>query len=163
MLAAVGTRVRLHLGRLLTERHQKVILNQTRSPGDTHSGKVGWGEGGTPRNPSSKGGHTEKMHKVPGGRRPSSFDKKILLWTGRFKTEKDIPLNIMPEMLNAARNKARIKTCYIMIVATVIACFIIITLSKRVGMVSSRLSLKAARREEDCGSAACRAAPHGWF
>uniref|UniRef100_A0A8D0HG09 Family with sequence similarity 162 member B n=1 Tax=Sphenodon punctatus TaxID=8508 RepID=A0A8D0HG09_SPHPU len=137
MLAAVGTRVRLHLGRLLTERHQKVILLQCPSSGVL----------------------AEKMHKVPGGRRPSSFDKKILLWTGRFKTEKDIPLNIMPEMLNAARNKARIKTCYIMIVATVIACFIIITLSKRV----ARLSLKAARREEDCGSAACRAAPHGWF
>ncbi|XP_074982758.1 protein FAM162B isoform X2 [Caretta caretta] len=36
----------------------------------------------------------EKMYKVPGSYKPSNFDKKILMWTGRFKTEEEIPSRI---------------------------------------------------------------------
>jgi len=36
----------------------------------------------------------EQAHKVVASYKPSKFDKKILLWTGRFKTEEEIPPRI---------------------------------------------------------------------
>ncbi|XP_078504633.1 protein FAM162B [Lissotriton helveticus] len=63
--------------------------------------------------------------------RPSRFDKKLLLWTRRFKTEAEIPTTIPIEMLDAARNQARIKACYVMIGVTVIACFAVVVSGKK--------------------------------
>lgn len=37
-------------------------------------------------------------------------------------------------MLDKARNKARVKTCYIMIGLSIIACFAVITSAKKVSM-----------------------------
>ncbi|XP_060677044.1 protein FAM162B-like [Hemiscyllium ocellatum] len=68
--------------------------------------------------------------KVP-GYRPTKFDRKILLWSGRFKNEEDIPGIVSFEMLNAARNRARVKTCYIMIGLTIAACFVMIASGKQ--------------------------------
>ncbi|XP_038655541.1 protein FAM162B-like isoform X1 [Scyliorhinus canicula] len=68
--------------------------------------------------------------KVP-GYKPTKFDKRILLWSGRFKNEGDIPAIVSFEMLNAARNKARVKTCYIMIGLTIVACFAMIASGKQ--------------------------------
>nr|XP_021150132.1 protein FAM162B [Columba livia] len=80
---------------------------------------------------SGIGGGSEQAHKVVASYKPSKFDKKILLWTGRFKTEEDIPPRITPEMLDKARNKARVKACYIMIALSVVACFAVIASAKK--------------------------------
>ncbi|KAM3676552.1 protein FAM162B isoform 2-T2 [Ammospiza maritima maritima] len=74
----------------------------------------------------------EQAHRVVASCKPSKFDKKILLWTGRFKTEEEIPQRIPPEMLDKARNKARVKACYIMIGLSIIACFAVIVSAKKV-------------------------------
>ncbi|XP_041572084.2 protein FAM162A [Taeniopygia guttata] len=63
-------------------------------------------------------------------RRPTSFDKKVLVWSGRFKKEEDIPRHISSEVLDTARNIARIKVCYIMIALTVLGCVAIIITGK---------------------------------
>uniref|UniRef100_A0A674GR60 Family with sequence similarity 162 member A n=1 Tax=Taeniopygia guttata TaxID=59729 RepID=A0A674GR60_TAEGU len=63
-------------------------------------------------------------------RRPTSFDKKVLVWSGCFKKEEDIPRHISSEVLDTARNIARIKVCYIMIVLTVLGCVAIIITGK---------------------------------
>ncbi|XP_062359163.1 protein FAM162A-like [Cinclus cinclus] len=55
-------------------------------------------------------------------RRPTNFDKKVLVWSGCFKKEEDIPRHILYEVLNTARNIVRIKVCYIMIALTVLGC-----------------------------------------
>ncbi|XP_069744206.1 protein FAM162B-like [Narcine bancroftii] len=68
--------------------------------------------------------------KVP-GYRPTKFDRMIFLWSGRFKKEEDIPAIVSFEMLNAARNRARVKTCYIMIGLTILACFATIASGKQ--------------------------------
>uniref|UniRef100_A0A8C2Y9M6 Family with sequence similarity 162 member B n=1 Tax=Coturnix japonica TaxID=93934 RepID=A0A8C2Y9M6_COTJA len=73
----------------------------------------------------------EQAHKVVASYKPSKFDKKILLWTGRFKTEEEIPPRIPPEMLDRARNKARVKACYIMIGLSIVACFAVIASAKK--------------------------------
>ncbi|NWW52561.1 F162B protein, partial [Pedionomus torquatus] len=95
----------------------------------------------------------EQAHKVVASYKPSKFDKKILLWTGRFKTEDEIPPRIPPEMLDRARNKARVKACYIMIGLSVVACFVVIASAKKAAarhesLTSWNLAKKARWREE---------------
>lgn len=58
-----------------------------------------------------------------------------------------------PEMLDAARNKARVKACYIMIALTIMACFAVIASDKRAverheSFTSWNLAKKAKWREE---------------
>ncbi|XP_064564003.1 protein FAM162B [Zonotrichia leucophrys gambelii] len=95
----------------------------------------------------------EQAHRVVASCKPSKFDKKILLWTGRFKTEEEIPQRIPPEMLDKARNKARVKACYIMIGLSIIACFAVIASAKKAAarhesLTSLNLAKKAKWREE---------------
>ncbi|XP_028671918.1 protein FAM162A-like [Erpetoichthys calabaricus] len=71
------------------------------------------------------------------GLNPSSFDKKILLWAGRFKKEEEIPEIISHEILHSARNKIRIKIAYGMIGLLIAACVAMIISGKN-----------AARRDE---------------
>ncbi|NWZ79996.1 F162A protein, partial [Poecile atricapillus] len=61
-------------------------------------------------------------------RRSTSFDKKVLVWSGCFKKE-DIPRHIT-EVLDTARSIVRIKVCYIMIALTVLGCVTIIITGK---------------------------------
>ncbi|XP_069345185.1 protein FAM162B [Eulemur rufifrons] len=103
-----------------------------------------------------------KVHKVLVQHRPSQFDKKILLWTGRFKSMEEIPPQVPPEMIDAARNKARVKACYIMIGLTIIACFAVIASAKRAvqrheSLTSWNLAKKAKWREEAALAAQAKA------
>ncbi|KAF7669292.1 hypothetical protein LDENG_00203190 [Lucifuga dentata] len=68
--------------------------------------------------------------KIP-GYRPSEMDKKILLWSGRFKTADQIPELVSFEMIDAARNKMRVKACYVMMAATIGACLVMAFLGKQ--------------------------------
>ncbi|XP_025921731.1 protein FAM162B [Apteryx mantelli] len=95
----------------------------------------------------------EQAHKVAASYKPSKFDKKILLWTGRFKTEDEIPPRIPPEMLDRARNKARVKACYIMIGLSIVACFAVIASAKKAAarhesLTSWNMAKKAKWRRE---------------
>ncbi|NXX81848.1 F162B protein, partial [Urocolius indicus] len=63
-------------------------------------------------------------------RRPTDFDKKVLVWAGRFKKEEDIPKHISSEVLDAARNSVRIKVCYIMIALTLLGCLAMVITGK---------------------------------
>ncbi|NWY37473.1 F162A protein, partial [Sylvia atricapilla] len=62
-------------------------------------------------------------------RRPTNFDKKVIIWSGYFKKEKDIPRHIS-EILNTARNIVRTKDCYITIALTVLGCVTVIITGK---------------------------------
>ncbi|NXB31463.1 F162B protein, partial [Eulacestoma nigropectus] len=63
-------------------------------------------------------------------RRPIDFDKKVLVWSGHFKKEEDIPRHISSEVHDTARNIVRIKVCYIMIALTVLGCVTMIITGK---------------------------------
>ncbi|XP_073932090.1 protein FAM162B isoform X2 [Castor canadensis] len=130
MLPAVGSLLRLGLGcglrcvlgaSLPPQRRAWVLL-----PGSLRR----YSSNGTPSGSGAQG--HEKIHRVPAQLKPSQFDKKILLWTGRFKSVEHIPPLVPPEMIDAARNKARVKACYIMIGLTIIACIAVIVSAKRI-------------------------------
>ncbi|XP_062981525.1 protein FAM162B [Elgaria multicarinata webbii] len=160
MLGASGSCFRLRVGRLLAERQQLCApLRRPLVPGIL--GSTALSCTGQNRTPGTIGS-AEKICGVPDSSKPSTFDKKILLWTGRFKTEGDIPPRISPQMLDAAMNKARIKACYIMIGLTIVACFAVIASAKRAAerhesLTSWNLAKKAKWREEAALAAEAKA------
>nr|XP_040022820.1 protein FAM162B [Gasterosteus aculeatus aculeatus] len=90
--------------------------------------------------------------RVP-GYRPSNLDKKMLLWSGRFKTADQIPELVSFEMIDAARNKVRVKACYVMMAATLGACLVMVFLGKRAvgrneSLTSQNMEKKAKWRED---------------
>ncbi|XP_075270285.1 protein FAM162B [Opisthocomus hoazin] len=116
-------------------------------------GPRGAAGGGEPARSPPGGTRAQQAHKVAASYKPSKFDRKILLWTGRFKAEEEIPPRIPPEMLDRARNKARVKACYIMIGLSVVACFAVIASAKKAAarhesLTSWNLAKKAKWREE---------------
>ncbi|XP_041252719.1 protein FAM162B-like [Onychostruthus taczanowskii] len=71
-------------------------------------------------------------------RRSTNFDKKLLVWSGRFKKEEDIPRHISSEVLDTSRNIARIKVCYIMIALTVLGCVTMIIMGKEESIAAKK-------------------------
>lgn len=87
------------------------------------------------------------------GYKPSEMDKKILIWSGRFKTVDQIPELVSFEMIDAARNKVRVKACYVMMAVTIGACLMMIFLGKRAAgrnesLTNQNMEKKARWREE---------------
>ncbi|KAL1006233.1 hypothetical protein UPYG_G00069560 [Umbra pygmaea] len=90
--------------------------------------------------------------KLP-GYRPSPMDQRILVWSGRYKTADQIPDQVSFETLDAARNKLRVKACYGMIVATLLACLVMVIQGKRAAgrnesLTSLNMEKKAKWRQE---------------
>ncbi|KAK1807008.1 hypothetical protein P4O66_004843 [Electrophorus voltai] len=90
--------------------------------------------------------------KLPGFR-PSAMDKRILLWAGRFKTHEQIPEMVSFEMIDAARNKVRVKACCLMIGMTILACMAMIFMGKEaarrnVNLTAINLEKKARWRQD---------------
>ncbi|KAM5284654.1 protein FAM162B [Hipposideros larvatus] len=158
MLAAAESLLRLRPGRILcAPRAPREAAQLPIAPFRT----LRYSSGGAPSG-SGPQGSAGKVHRVPAEHKPSQFDKKILLWTGRFKAMEDIPPRIPPEMIDAARNKARVKACYIMIGLTIIACFAVIASAKRAverheSLTSWNLAKKAKWREEAALAAQAKA------
>jgi len=90
--------------------------------------------------------------KVP-GYKPSSFDIKMLLWAGRFKTADQIPELVSFEMIDAARNKLRVKVAVGMMAATLVGCMVMVYLGKQAAgrhesLTGQNMEKKARWREE---------------
>ncbi|XP_075056749.1 protein FAM162B [Mixophyes fleayi] len=81
--------------------------------------------------------------------RLNSFDKMILKWTGRYRSGENIPPTVPLEILVKARNKARIKACYILIAITIVSCFAVIVSGKKAAARHESLtSLNLAKKEK---------------
>ncbi|KAA0704745.1 Protein FAM162B [Triplophysa tibetana] len=90
--------------------------------------------------------------KLP-GYRPSEWDKKMLLWSKRFKTKEQIPEFVSFEMIDAARNRVRVKACYVMMGMTILACLATVISGKQAAgrnenLTSQNMEKKARWREE---------------
>ncbi|XP_076868785.1 protein FAM162B [Brachyhypopomus gauderio] len=97
--------------------------------------------------------HTQQhAFKLPGFR-PSNMDKKFLIWSGRFKTVEEIPEFVSYETIDKARNKMRVRACYVMIGVTLIGCVAMIFLGKEaarhhVNLTSMNMEKKAQWRQD---------------
>ncbi|XP_069801609.1 protein FAM162A-like [Dendropsophus ebraccatus] len=77
-------------------------------------------------------GEAAKGHsfKIP-GHKPSDFEKKILIWGGRFKNVSDIPELVSYEMVDAAKSKVRVKFAVLMMILTIAGCIIMVISGKQ--------------------------------
>jgi hypothetical protein len=57
-----------------------------------------------------------------GTHRVNEFEKKLLVWTGKYKTVEEIPGYVSQEAVDRARNKFRIRVANIMMLLTLIGC-----------------------------------------
>ncbi|KAL6062850.1 hypothetical protein STEG23_027486 [Scotinomys teguina] len=101
----------------------------------------------SPKAPTQSYRHRVPLHK------PTDFKKKILLWSGRFKKEEEIPETVSFEMLDAAKNKIRVKVSYLMIALAVAGCIYMVIEGKKAAkrheyLTSLNLERKARLREE---------------
>lgn len=90
--------------------------------------------------------------RVP-GYKPTDWDRKMLIWSGRFKTPDQIPEIVSFEMLDAARNRVRVKACYVMMAVTIGACLVMVLLGKQAAgrhesLTTMNMEKKARWREE---------------
>ncbi|XP_054431193.1 protein FAM162A [Pteronotus mesoamericanus] len=101
----------------------------------------------SPKAPSHTYSHRVPLHK------PTDWERKILIWSGRFKKEDEIPETVSFEMLDAAKNKIRVKISYVMIALTVAGCVLMVIEGKKAArrhesLTSLNLEKKARLREE---------------
>ncbi|XP_012576090.1 PREDICTED: protein FAM162B [Condylura cristata] len=163
MLVPVGNLLRLRLGHMVRcapWAPREALRRPLES--SCSQGLPCYSSGGTPSGFGPQDAPAGKVHRVPAEHKPSQFDKKILLWTGRFKAMEEIPPRVPPEMIDAARNRARVKACYIMMGLTIIACFLVIASAKRAAerhesLTSWNLAKKAKWREEAALAAQAKA------
>ncbi|XP_037549975.1 protein FAM162B [Nematolebias whitei] len=90
--------------------------------------------------------------KVP-GYVPSEMDKKLLIWTGRFKSKDQIPETVSFHTIDFARNKIRIQVAYAMIALTIVGCVLMVISGKRAAsrhesLTSYGMEMRAKWREE---------------
>lgn len=77
----------------------------------------------------------------------------MLMWSGRFKTVEQIPEFVSFEMIDAARNRVRVKACYIMMGLTIFACLVMIVSGKKAvsrneSLIAINMEKKAKWRED---------------
>ncbi|RVE58816.1 hypothetical protein OJAV_G00197570 [Oryzias javanicus] len=100
----------------------------------------------------AQNGQPRPSFKVP-GYKPTDWDKKIFLWSGRFKSVDQIPETVSFEMIDSARNKLRVKAAYVMMAATIAACGVMVFLGKQAlkrneTLTAYNMEKKARWREE---------------
>jgi len=66
-----------------------------------------------------------KSHKV------DSFERKMFVWTGKYKTVDEVPTYVNQDVMEKTRNKIRIRIANIMVALTVIACLIMVWSGKK--------------------------------
>uniref|UniRef100_A0A3Q0SRE0 Family with sequence similarity 162 member A n=1 Tax=Amphilophus citrinellus TaxID=61819 RepID=A0A3Q0SRE0_AMPCI len=136
-------RSRLYLGSFLGQRRQVTQIWSHRGMCDKLQ---------EPKAASSPATPPRPLFRVP-GYRPSEMDKKMLIWSGRFKTVDQIPETVSFEMIDAARNRIRVKAAYVMMAATIGACMVMVFMGKRAlarneTLTALNIEKKAKWREE---------------
>ncbi|XP_069842674.1 protein FAM162A-like [Dendropsophus ebraccatus] len=64
-------------------------------------------------------------------KKPTDFDRKVLVWSRRYKKKEDIPEYVSWEVISAARSNFRIKVCMAMIIGTLVGCIFMVRSGKK--------------------------------
>ncbi|KAG8553307.1 hypothetical protein GDO81_003366 [Engystomops pustulosus] len=108
----------------------------------------------TPAKPSvTKNEAYSGHHLYRNEKKPTDFDKKVLVWSGRFKKQEEIPEYVSWEAIAGARSNFRIKICMAMIFGTVLGCILMVRSGKKAlqeenTLIQRNLEKKAKWREE---------------
>ncbi|KAM4794956.1 protein FAM162A-like [Rhinophrynus dorsalis] len=84
--------------------------------------------------------------RVP-GHKPTNFERKLLVWGGRFKKEEDIPELVSYEMVDMAKSKVRVKVAFIMVALTIIGCITMVVSGKKAAARHDSLAVRNLERK----------------
>ncbi|XP_055700640.1 UPF0389 protein CG9231 isoform X2 [Phlebotomus papatasi] len=74
---------------------------------------------------------TKKTVSMTQAYKPDDFEKRILVWTKKYKSIEDVPSYVSREEMEKSRSKMRIRISNYMIIATLVGCIIMVYSGKQ--------------------------------
>ncbi|KAH8373395.1 hypothetical protein KR009_005478 [Drosophila setifemur] len=76
-------------------------------------------------------GTTQMMRQAIKNHEPNNLERKMLVWSGKYKSQADVPNFVSQDVMERCRNKIRIRLANIMIGLTAIGCLIMVYSGKQ--------------------------------
>ncbi|XP_017127727.1 UPF0389 protein CG9231 [Drosophila elegans] len=76
-------------------------------------------------------GTSKIMRETIKNHEPNNLERKMLVWTGKYKTQAEVPNFVSQDVMERCRNKMRIRLANIMIALTAIGCAIMVYSGKQ--------------------------------
>ncbi|KAL2728052.1 UPF0389 protein CG9231 [Vespula maculifrons] len=94
--------------------------------------------------------NVETVHDIGTHMHPvSNFDRRVLVWVKRYPSMADVPAQVTRDCILQARTKARVRTCNIMIIISVIGFLVAAVTGKREVAVGNTLFKKDQEWQEN--------------
>ncbi|XP_016931052.4 UPF0389 protein CG9231 [Drosophila suzukii] len=76
-------------------------------------------------------GTSQIMRETIKNHEPNNLERKMLVWTGKYKTAAEVPNFVSQDVMERCRNKMRIRLANIMIALTAVGCAIMVYSGKQ--------------------------------
>uniref|UniRef100_A0A6P4FAT1 UPF0389 protein CG9231 n=1 Tax=Drosophila rhopaloa TaxID=1041015 RepID=A0A6P4FAT1_DRORH len=76
-------------------------------------------------------GTSQMMRETLKNHEPNNLERRMLVWTGKYKTQAEVPNFVSQDVMERCRNKMRIRLANIMIALTAIGCAIMVYSGKQ--------------------------------
>ncbi|BFF97133.1 uncharacterized protein DMAD_05615 [Drosophila madeirensis] len=76
-------------------------------------------------------GTTNQLRQAIKNHQPNNMEKRFLVWSGKYKSQADVPAFVSQDEMERVRNKMRIRLANIMILLTVVGCGIMVYSGKQ--------------------------------
>ncbi|XP_001352953.2 UPF0389 protein GA21628 [Drosophila pseudoobscura] len=76
-------------------------------------------------------GTTNPLRQAIKNHQPNEMEKRFLVWSGKYKSQAEVPAFVSQDEMERVRNKMRIRLANIMIALTVIGCGIMVYSGKQ--------------------------------
>ncbi|EDW95311.1 UPF0389 protein CG9231 [Drosophila yakuba] len=76
-------------------------------------------------------GTSQVMRETIKNHEPNNLERRMLVWTGKYKTQAEVPNFVSQDVMERCRNKMRIRLANIMIALTAVGCAIMVYSGKQ--------------------------------
>ncbi|XP_016959277.2 UPF0389 protein CG9231 [Drosophila biarmipes] len=100
-------------------------------------------------------GTSQIMRETIKNHEPNNLERKMLVWTGKYKSAAEVPNFVSQDVMERCRNKMRIRLANIMIALTAVGCAIMVYSGKQAakrGDSVTKMNLEWHKQFKDQGS-----------
>ncbi|XP_017072436.1 UPF0389 protein CG9231 [Drosophila eugracilis] len=76
-------------------------------------------------------GTSQVMRETIKNHEPNNLERRMLVWTGKYKSQAEVPNFVSQDVMERCRNKIRIRLANIMIALTAVGCAIMVYSGKQ--------------------------------
>eukprot|EP00099_Drosophila_melanogaster_P012795 NP_001287120.1 uncharacterized protein Dmel_CG9231, isoform B [Drosophila melanogaster] len=76
-------------------------------------------------------GTSQMLRETIKNHEPNNLERRMLVWTGKYKSQSEIPNFVSQDVMERCRNKMRIRLANIMIALTAVGCAIMVYSGKQ--------------------------------